>query len=349
MSNDLLDIGGAPDTPQEGDALGGDSSFNAHFDYDPESSEEQNTEQDTEVKEESEPKEQEKEVEKPVEETPQQKFLKENKLDLDEFKDNEAVQSLINKALESNTALEENKRTQQMATDALEKKQAEAQAQKVIDAESTPEEKPLSPLETVDSQFQATSEALSKILGVDNLDALRGQTINGDDIWALMQSEYDKEYRQANINQSQWVQDQKDLKAGNETASQKLETEFKNIQTSVQGKFAQAKADFPQLEQAFKDSGQAAYLDALANQINVPVEYLMNDSAFFDFSVEAAKNWQIVQDLPERDAKIKDDHEKNIVKLKKAETVSKSDPLPDDHNIETLFNLKRGKGVDMLS
>jgi hypothetical protein len=347
MSENMVEIGGATSEPQEGDALSGADYFEAHESYDSDS-QEQNTEQDTESEEKPNTEDgKEKEVEKPVELTPQEKFLQEHKIDVGDLKDNEAVQNLINKAYENQNALTENQRTQKMAQDALEKKQAEAQAQKVIDSESEEVEKPLSPLETVDTQFQSTSEALSKILGVENLDALRGQTIDGDQIWALMQSEYDKEYRQANINQAQWVQDQKDLKAGNETVSQKLEQEFKDIQVSAQGKFAEAKAAFPQLEEAFKGSGQAEFIDGLCNQLNTPVEYLMNDSGIFNFCVEAAKNWQTVQGLPERDSKIKGDLEKNIVKLKKAETVSKSDPLPDDHAIGTMWNLRK-PGVDIL-
>jgi hypothetical protein len=347
MSNDLLEIGGAPEAPAEGDALSGADSFNAHIDYDPDS-QEQSTETETETEEKSEPIEKEQPEEKQVEETPQQKFLKEQKLDLEEFKDNEAVQSLINKAFEAQNALTETQRTQQMEKDALEKKRAEAEAQKVIDSESEPEEKPLSPLEIVDSQFQATSEALSKILGVENLDALRGQQIDGDAIWALMQSEYDKEYRQANIQQAQWVKDQDSLKASNEAAAAKLETEFKNIQASVVDKFTNVKKDFPDIEDVFKDMEQDKYLDDLSNATNTPIEYLMNYQPVFDFCVNAAKNHKIVQGLGERDAKIKGDHEKNISKLKKAEMVSKSEPLPDDHGIETMFKLSDGKGVDIL-
>jgi len=262
------------------------------------------------------------------------KFISNKQIDPAKLSEPETVQKIIDMARNSETKMNEVLRERELRDAEVKKKKTEQEAQEVLDAGKKkpvePKWEDLSPTERVEKDTQHVFSILLDTTGCASEEELVGKY---PDIYARFQSAINQAEKRAWKEELEWRDKRRGKQSSEETAKAKFQKEWESVQEKAKETFENAKKTDPQILENFKTSGLNDVLDDLARITNIPVEYFVADSRFFTMFSKMAKAMIEVNNLPEKEKGIRKQVEKDIKEAKKAEMVSRSEKLPDDHSI----------------
>ncbi len=276
-------------------------------------------------------------------------FLKEKNIDIGELSSNDTVMGLVNSLRDSEAEKTKIQNEHQLESDAMARKKAEANVDKVLEANKTDVPTPLSPLKQVQDNYVNTVDGLMNVLGIDTVDSF---VESYPDLYEKIKGAYEQGRDEAQTQEYQWHKDQEANTQAQKEAADAVQREHDTIKTKAADRITEAKKDYPEIAEDFEKFGINKFIDTFAELTKVPVDYFVAESGFFDFISKASSNARIVEDIPEMESKIKKSLEKQIRDTKKAETVSSDDLLPDDHKaaaslsfMKSFNNIGRGTRV----
>jgi len=281
-------------------------------------------------------------VEKPKLDPELQKFFTDKGLDIpEELATNDHVQKLADmyRNLESMSSKKQSEYESKLRE--IEAAQRRKEADDVVNSESDKED--LSPLDTVEQQYEQALDYQLSVLGVENLEDLREQYPQVyENFRASFQQAKDRAYREM----FKWEKQRETKQAEQRELEQKLKTEWDQAKSTVAENLQAAAKEIPNIQEVFADSGVNKHLTYMSETTGVPVEFFLADKQTFDFFSNVAKMHDFVKNIDKRDSKLRQSWEKELLNAKQAEMPSASDTLPDEHR--ALQGRRLGAGVSLL-
>jgi len=268
-------------------------------------------------------------------------FLKGKDIDLGDLAGNETAMSLVNSLRDSEAEKTKIQNEHQLENDAMARKKAEANVEKVLEAGKEDKPVPLSPLKQAQENYVSSVSGLMDLMGVDSVDALAEKH---PDVFGALKRGYDASKDEAQAKEYEWHKGQETEAAAQKEAQDAVQREYDGVKAKAADMITEAKKDYPELADDFEKYGINEFVDSYGKLSGIPSEYFVAEKGFFDFMTKAAANARIVEGIPEMESKLKTSLEKQINNTKKAETVSSDDLLPDDHRAAANAKFKRSFG-----
>ena len=273
-----------------------------------------------------------------------QKFIQSKGLDLNNLQPEKLIDMYMNAEKRMNDALRE----KDLFAKSVEQKQIQKAADKVLSAGQEDAPQKLSPLQSVDQDYNNALQNLMHLHGVNDVNDMYGDPVMSQAI-ANLNSIYNDAREEALLAEVDWRFQQREESEQQKSSEQAIREEYEKVKEIAQGRMAEYEKAHPEIMNDFVKYGANDFVEYLSKTTNVPVEYFAAAEPFLKFLVDSTNAMKQLEGLPERDGKIKSDIEKGIARAKGAEMASPTENLPDDHTVAfKLRSLGNRNGVSMF-
>jgi hypothetical protein len=214
-------------------------------------------------------------------------------------------------------------------------------------APETEPEAPKKPSESITSKYETAVGNILYVFGVEDVNQLI-QNFPQEQYPAIYQKlhdisrEFQTEYQKALAQDVEFLIGNQNKVNEKQTAEQQFQKEWDGIKNTVNTKFDSLRKENPQIDNQLQSSGVKNVVKKLSEYIGVPEEYLWHDAQMFDFFRQAATAIEFKKDVPNIEAKWKQDALKQFQQQKQVEMPSASDGF----NFAKAHRM--GKGVSLL-
>lgn len=250
-----------------------------------------------------------------------------------EHLNNEPVKKLLNMFKETdNYALKTRSEYDKYKSETQQKfNEYEASLMALEQDKTTGEE--LSPAENLQKNYEETLSSLMALHGCQDLNELMQ---NYPKLFNSIKNTYDAEYRSALLKEVDWKLNTDKRQKEKAERENRFKDEYNKIKTQAVSNVQDLRSQDPQVVENFSKSGIENFLQSVCKSVNLPYEYLAADKNIMAFAAKAAKAMITVDSLPDRDVKMKQQWEQELIKTKQAELPSASTPMTFDIPEEVL-------------